>query len=171
VRTYLPDEELLTATARVVLDRIVTVEPEQAGGRRILSQVCRAHVGNAKHRRRRVHPLEFALTGTEHDFVVAVLAGAAGQILGYLATEALKVGATLSVTGVRRLFGAQTPAASDEPLPAVPTELTELTAAQWEHVQQIVVRVLTQDGNVAPARAELLGAAVVGLGVISGSSR
>lgn len=160
------DEELVSAAARSMLERVITVEPEQASARRTFSQQAqdfftdpaRALSGKS----RRGGPLEFGLTGVE-PLLTPVLLEAAAQVMAYLGTVVLLRGVTWSAHGVRQLFGGHDDGGDQNAAEADP----DLTAAQWARVRQLVEEVLVRHGRIGPDRAELLAAAVVGEALLS----
>lgn len=117
------DRLVTVELARLLLDRILVAEPEQAGARRLFEAQSRAYLAHPRRflrgPRRRNGPLAFGPTEIE-QLLNPVLIGAASEVLGYLAGEALLRGGAMSVRGVRRLFGAGTRPVALSDAPALP---------------------------------------------------
>ena len=117
-----PADRLVTVeVARLLLDRVIAAEPGQAGARRLFEAQSQAYLAHPrrllKGRRRRNGQLAFGPTEIEH-LLNPILIAAAGEVLGYLAGEAVLRGGAMSVRRVRRLFGAPAPStALPDPAP------------------------------------------------------
>ncbi|SCF23399.1 hypothetical protein [Micromonospora chokoriensis] len=158
------DEALVTETARVMLDRIGVVEPEQVAAERRVFDVLRmayfANPARALTGDDGGGQLSFGPPGVE-ELLTPVLMAAAAEVVRYLADR----GVVLTRAGVRRVLGrpADTSSGADSPVDTPPSA-APLTREQWREVREIVMQALVRHGRMSPHRAALIAAAAVGDG-------
>ncbi|MGV9212792.1 hypothetical protein ACTFTM_13130 [Micromonospora sp. RB23] len=158
------DEALVTETARVMLDRVAIVEPEQVAAERRVFDVLRtayfANPARALAGDDGGGQLSFGPPGVE-ELLTPVLMAASAEVIRYLADR----GVVLTRAGVRRALGrpADTAAVTDDPVDTLPS-VAPLTPEQWREVRGVVTRALVQHGRISPHRAALIAAAIVGDG-------
>ncbi|WP_328534764.1 hypothetical protein OG836_13390 [Micromonospora zamorensis] len=158
------DEALVTEAARVMLDRIGVVEPEQVAAERRVFDVLRtayfANPARALAGDDGGGQLSFGPPGVE-ELMTPVLMAASAEVVRYLADR----GVVLTRASVRRVLGrpADTAAGADDPVDTLPSA-APLTREQWREVRGIVMHALVQHGRMSPRRAALIAAAVVGDG-------
>lgn len=163
----LHDDGLVAEVARGMLDRAAVVEPAQvAAERRVFDALLEAYFANPRRALgggdRGGGKLAFGLPGVE-ELLTPVLLAAAAEVVRYVADRS----AAATATAVRRVLGL-TPAqpAAVEARPAdVDRTVAPLTAGQWAEVRGIVRQTLIRHGRMAPERADLIAAAVVGDGL------
>jgi len=156
------DERAVAELGGLLLERFGEVEPAVAGEAPLWPALTEAYF------RDRERALAGVSTGGSLKFglddaailITPLALEAARTVWAYLVEEAAKRGVDWSIGTTRRLFGRR-PAEAGPELTAPPPELT---AAQWRHVHELIVEVLTGPGKIPADRAGLLADAVVGRG-------
>lgn len=159
------DETLVAEIARVMLDRVGTVEPAQVAAERrafdALQTAYFADPARALAGDRGGGQLSFGLPGVE-ELLTPVLLAASTEVLRYLADR----GATLTRAAVRKVLERPTDTASDADEPVDPPRPeAPLTGEQWAEVRRIVTHALVRHGRMSPRRADMIAAAIVGDGM------
>jgi hypothetical protein len=155
------DQDVVSDVARALLERAAIAEPDQvAAERRMFTVLSQAYFADAQRALtggdRGGRQLAFGPPGTE-ELLTPVFLAAATQVVAFLVER----GVVASGRGMRRLLRTRNSADAAETGPAVP----ELTGEQWVQIRGIVAQALVTHGQMAPQRADLIAAAVVGDGL------